>query len=57
MVKPSILRSVMLCAAARYTALSLKIPSDTDNSWVHTGNVNKYDPSKSKEYFKIMKKY
>ncbi|QQP36142.1 Uncharacterized protein FKW44_021142, partial [Caligus rogercresseyi] len=33
MVKPFILRSVMLSAAARYTALSLKIPSDTKDSW------------------------
>ncbi|QQP36366.1 Uncharacterized protein FKW44_021442 [Caligus rogercresseyi] len=45
MVKPSILRSVMLSAAARYTALSLKIPSDTEDSWVHAGNVIKFYPS------------
>ncbi|QQP49678.1 Hypothetical protein FKW44_010432 [Caligus rogercresseyi] len=54
MVKPSILRSVMLSAAARITALSLKIPSDTEDSWVH--DVIKFYPSKSKEYFKIMQK-
>ncbi|QQP54589.1 Uncharacterized protein FKW44_007469 [Caligus rogercresseyi] len=56
-VKPSILPSVMLSAAARYTALSLKIPSDTEDSWVHAGNVIKFYPFKSKNILKLCKKY
>ncbi|QQP54837.1 Hypothetical protein FKW44_007805 [Caligus rogercresseyi] len=52
MVTPSILRCVMLSAAAPYTALSLKIPSDTEDSWVHAGNIIQI-----KRIFKTMQKY
>ncbi|QQP40039.1 Hypothetical protein FKW44_013949, partial [Caligus rogercresseyi] len=55
-LKPKILRSAIISAAARYTALTLKIPSDTDDSWISAGNIVKFYPSKSKRYFNILKR-
>ncbi|QQP34662.1 Hypothetical protein FKW44_022625 [Caligus rogercresseyi] len=42
MVKPSIIRSVMLSLPARYATLSLKILYNTEYSWFHSGNVIKF---------------
>ncbi|QQP54620.1 Uncharacterized protein FKW44_007508, partial [Caligus rogercresseyi] len=55
-LNPKILRSAMISAAARYTAFSLKIPSDTDDSWISAGNIIKFYPSKSKRYFNFLKR-
>ncbi|QQP40159.1 Uncharacterized protein FKW44_014121, partial [Caligus rogercresseyi] len=41
-IKPSILRSVMISAAARYASLTLKIPSVSEDSWVLRGTSSNF---------------
>ncbi|QQP53801.1 Uncharacterized protein FKW44_006410, partial [Caligus rogercresseyi] len=48
-IKPYILRSVMISAAARYAALT-QDPSVSEDSRVLAGNVIKFYLSKSEEY-------
>ncbi|QQP52536.1 Hypothetical protein FKW44_004717 [Caligus rogercresseyi] len=38
----SLTRTASSRSAARYTAFSLKIPSDTNDSWISAGNIIKF---------------
>ncbi|QQP40997.1 Uncharacterized protein FKW44_015241, partial [Caligus rogercresseyi] len=55
-IKASDLRSIMISAAARYTALDLKIPSLLDSTWTLAAREVKFYPSSSLCHRKTIKR-
>ncbi|QQP51170.1 Hypothetical protein FKW44_012432, partial [Caligus rogercresseyi] len=46
----------MICASARYAALSIKIPDLGEPTWKWAGDLIKYVPERSKLYISTIKK-
>ncbi|QQP53063.1 Uncharacterized protein FKW44_005402, partial [Caligus rogercresseyi] len=44
------LRSIMIGAAARYSALGIKIPQVASSSWIWAGDIIRFIPSTSAQY-------
>ena len=55
-LRPGDLYGVILHAAARYTALTLKIPTASDDSWTQASKIIKYYPTSSVNYFNLTKR-
>eukprot|EP00096_Caligus_rogercresseyi_P008968 TRINITY_DN2954_c1_g2_i10.p1 TRINITY_DN2954_c1_g2~~TRINITY_DN2954_c1_g2_i10.p1 ORF type:complete len:255 (+),score=-23.36 TRINITY_DN2954_c1_g2_i10:68-832(+) len=49
------LRSIMIGAAARYSALGIKIPQVASSSWIWAGDIIKFIPSTSAQYLSLIK--
>ncbi|QQP49836.1 Uncharacterized protein FKW44_010637, partial [Caligus rogercresseyi] len=50
------LRSIIIGAAARYSALSLRVPNVGSSSWVWAGDLNRYVPSMAAEHLNALKR-
>ncbi|QQP53435.1 Uncharacterized protein FKW44_005917, partial [Caligus rogercresseyi] len=54
-IRPGEIRGILLAAAARYAAFSLKIPSSCGSTWTFAADSIKYYPFKSHCLEKLLK--